>query len=146
MAHGLQTHGHKVGYKPSPTYIVWATMIARCTRDTNASFKHYGAKGITVCERWLKFENFLEDMGERPVGLTLDREDTTKGYTPDNCRWATRKEQAREKQRLLTHGGITLSVSDWADRLGMKRKTLSHRLNGHGWSVEKALTTQLKGG
>lgn len=137
-----KSHGHTQAHGiVSPTYCSWQNMKTRCTNPSHAQFKDYGAKGITMCSRWEKFENFLADMGERPEGRTLDRIDNDKGYEPGNCRWATAKEQAREKRRNLTHNGITLSVTDWAAKLGIKQATLNARLNRHGWSVEKALTT-----
>lgn len=88
------THGHSRGGVTSPTYKTWMSMWARCTWKRHKHFSHYGGRGITICERWRRFENFLEDMGERPLGLTLDRIDNDGNYESDNCRWATWKEQA----------------------------------------------------
>jgi hypothetical protein len=93
------------GMCESPTYYSWGTMIQRCTNPTNTNFKHYGARGITVCERWMSFENFLADMGERPIGLTLERKENDLGYTPSNCKWATKLEQANNTR--LRHDNIT---------------------------------------
>lgn len=93
----MLTHGHSrsaPGRHASSTYQSWQAMKSRCQRAGNASFRWYGAVGITVCERWLSFENFLEYMGERPLGTTLDRLDYRGNYEPSNCRWATPKEQA----------------------------------------------------
>lgn len=97
---GCTKHGHTVGGE-SPTYITWHNMIQRCTNAAATSYQYYGGRGIRVCERWRKFENFLEDMGERPMGLTLDREDNDGNYEPGNCRWATRKEQQHNTRRTL---------------------------------------------
>lgn len=87
------------GMRRSPEYGIWRTMITRCTNQNNQGYKYYGARGITVAREWLRFENFLADMGLRPsVDHSLDREDNSKGYSKDNCRWATRSQQARNKK------------------------------------------------
>lgn len=94
-----QTHGLSPRkYKPYSTYTVWANMLDRCRRITNPAYKNYGGRGITVCARWVKFENFLADMGERPKGLTLDRKNNDKGYSKRNCRWATWVEQQNNRR------------------------------------------------
>ena len=87
---GVVTHG-KTGSKE---YSIWVNMKQRCLNPNNTSWRNYGGRGITICKRWLKFENFYADMGERPKGLTLDRIDNDKGYSPQNCRWTTMKVQA----------------------------------------------------
>lgn len=89
-----KTHGHTFGGRHSPTYMVYRAMLNRCFQVKNRKWADYGGRGITVCQRWLKFENFLEDMGIRPKGLTLGRLDHDKGYYPENCKWQTYKEQA----------------------------------------------------
>lgn len=91
-------HGHARAGQLTPTYNTWSAMLGRCTRPSHAKWEAYGARGITVCDRWLSFENFLADMGERPPGTTLDRVDVDGNYTRANCRWATPKEQ-RANQR-----------------------------------------------
>lgn len=86
-------HGHNRKGKESSTHISWRAMLQRCKTPSHRVFKYYGGRGITVCDRWLVFENFLADMGERPPGMTLDRERSNGNYEPGNCRWATRKQQ-----------------------------------------------------
>jgi hypothetical protein len=92
-------HGHAINYALSPTYHSWRGMKDRCRYPSNASWRNYGGRGIRVCDRWKVFENFLEDMGERPIDHTLDRVDPDGNYEPGNCRWATRIQQQRENRR-----------------------------------------------
>lgn len=85
----------------SPTYRSWHMMLQRCTNPRNTHYAYYGGRGITVCERWLKFENFLADMGERPLGTSIDRIDVDGNYEPGNCRWATPKQQMNNRRRSV---------------------------------------------
>jgi hypothetical protein len=130
-------HGHRTG-GVTPTYSVWTSMIKRCTNPKTRSFDRYGGRGIKVCERWKKFENFLADMGERPKkGLSLDRINNDGHYEPGNCRWATLKEQARTSCRVLEFAGQSKTVAEWAVEFGISSSALSHRFARHG--VEKSL-------
>lgn len=91
-------HGHAPRGKPAtPIYKTWINMRQRCYDANNKAFRYYGGRGISVCERWSKFENFLSDMGPKPEGLTIDRIDTEGHYTPSNCRWATRQQQSANR-------------------------------------------------
>lgn len=114
VKHG-QRRGRSVGEKESPTYASWYSMRRRCAAKTGKYFEWYGARGITVCERWSTFENFLADMGVRPDGKTLDRIDVNKGYESTNCRWATPREQRNNRRdtKLYTYAGKTMCLTDW---------------------------------
>jgi hypothetical protein len=118
-------------------------MLQRCTNPNYPQYADYGGRGITVCKRWRVFKNFLDDMGVRPEGLTLDRKNNSKGYSPANCKWATRAEQQRNRRssNVWTHKGERKTVAEWAEQLGMKRHSLYMRVAVYGWTVHKALTT-----
>lgn len=128
----------------SPEYAVWNEMIARCTRPSSKGWQLYGGRGIKVCERWQKFVAFIEDMGPRPgPRYTVERVDNSGNYTPENCRWATFTEQARNtrKNRTLTAFGQTRTIAEWAEITGLKYMTLYQRVATYGWDTERALTT-----
>ena len=135
----MKTHGmHK-----TPEYRSWDSMKQRCTNAKSPSAKNYKDRGITVCERWSVFHNFFEDMGPRPsISHTLERIDNAKGYYPENCRWATKLEQQRNRRtaRLLTFQGETKTIHEWCKIANISWSALSRRID-RGWSVEDALIT-----
>jgi hypothetical protein len=113
-------------------------MHDRCRRPKHKSHKYYA--GIEVCDRWDNFETFLLDMGERPKGTSLDRRDNSKGYSPDNCRWATPTQQQRNRRsnRMIEHNGQTYCLAEWAEQLSIPYKRLWHRLD-RGLTFEQAI-------
>lgn len=125
----------------TPIYNAWRHMINRCENPNDNRFAYYGGRGIKVCERWRSsFENFLEDMGERPPNRSLDRIDNDRGYEPGNCRWATRKEQARNKRttRFIVFRGERRPLVEWAEILGIPAYSIWNRIR-LGWTDEEAL-------
>jgi hypothetical protein len=125
-----------------PLYATWLGMRERCYNPEAVNFRNYGGRGIKVCARWSVFANFVSDMGNRPEGTTLDRfPDVNGNYAPDNCRWATIIQQARNRRnnRLIEYNGRTQCLAAWIDELGVDREVVKWRL-AHGWTVERAFT------
>lgn len=121
----------------------WRGMIERCYDKKDRYYKNYGGRGIRVCQRWLdSFADFFADMGPKPSPkLTIDRIDNDGSYCPENCRWATQKQQAnnRSNNHWLTFNGVTDTIQGWADRVGIARGVIKGRLK-MGWSIERILT------
>ena len=135
-------HGHRKGRAFSLEYESWTCMKTRCLNPNCAAYRIYGGRGIGIVPAWMDFKNFLKDMGSRPSKAhSLERIDNFKGYGPDNCKWATRKEQGanRRTNRLITLDGTTLTLNDWGRKTGIHRRTISSRLE-MGWPVEIALS------
>jgi hypothetical protein len=136
----------KHGMYGTSEYIIWRGILARCLNVNDPAYHNYGGRGITVCKRWRSFANFLADMGKRPSrGHSIDRKNNNGNYSPRNCRWATRTEQARNSRRCrtVTHDGRTLSIAEWAELVGLHPATLLHRVN-IGWPFHKALSHPLR--
>lgn len=132
-----KTHGKTL----TSTYHSWMTMKARCSNPNSNRHSNYGGRGIKVCERWAKFENFLEDMGERPDGMSLDRINSDGDYEPGNCKWSTQKEQQnnRRNNMLIELDGVTMTLAQWSEKTGFDATTISTRIR-RGWSCHDALT------
>lgn len=134
-----RTHGRTGTYE----YRTWLAMKKRCLDANDSGYYKYGARGITVCERWLlSFEAFFEDMGEKPSKIhSIDRINNGGNYEPGNCRWATPKEQARNRRstRMYTYNGETLCLTDWCVRLGLNKKTVMTRIHQGKKTIGQAL-------
>lgn len=135
-----KTHGEGTKATETTEHRIWRAMLRRCRNAKCAAFKDYGGRGITVCERWLQFSAFLEDMGRRPQGKTLDRENNNGNYEPANCRWADRKTQAINSRhaRMFTVNDRTMCLRDWSRETGIPPSTIKRRL-GRGLSFPEAI-------
>lgn len=129
-AQRLTKHGHANKNKTSKTYSVWVGMMQRCENKNIKNYKDYGGRGINVCEKWHRFEGFLEDMGNSPDGLFLDRKDNNGNYELSNCRWATRQEQNSNKRTnvFITLSGISMTIADWGRKLQVSQITIARRM------------------
>lgn len=131
----------KAGFRGrTPTVISWTGMKQRCKNPKDPSMKRYGGRGISFDPRWELFENFLEDMGERPQGTTLDRVDNNKGYSKENCRWATSIQQMNNTSQnvFITHKEITMTVSEWSRRVNIPSNVIRWRVK-KGWAIGDVL-------
>lgn len=139
MRKRFQTHG----CLPKDVFRIWTLMHNRCKNPKTDRWAFYGGRGIKVCERWNSFEAFRDDMGPRPSPKhSIDRIDNEKGYSPDNCRWATTKEQCRNRRtsRWLTVQGQTKTLAEWAEQSPVSRSVIYFRLRS-GWNPEAAIFT-----
>lgn len=136
------SHGQGKRGEESKEYRCWRHMKDRCYSPKDGQYHNYGARGITVCERWRKFENFFEDMGKCPEGLTIERVNNDGNYEPGNCKWATKEEQMNNtrRNRWVKHKGITKTLTQWARVLNMSESTLRARLKKDNWATERAFS------
>ena len=135
------------GLSRTSAYESWSNMRNRCTNERNEAWENYGGRGIGICDRWKNsFENFLEDMGQPPNGMSIDRINNDLGYSPENCRWATRAEQNSNRRNCwqIAFNGETKGFAEWAAHYCIDRKQLYSRVIGCGWSFEKAVSTALQ--
>lgn len=129
-------------------YWVWADMVGRCTNPNHAAFKNYGGRGISVCERWRSFDNFSQDMGARPEGGMLDRENNDGDYEPGNCRWATRKEQNSNRRNCIyvDCDGERVTLREYCRRKNIRYRAIVKRIQDRGWPIHLALTIPVGSG
>ncbi|GGE36091.1 hypothetical protein GCM10007276_11960 [Agaricicola taiwanensis] len=135
------------------SYVTYIGMKARCYQPSHKDFHNYGGRGIQVCDRWrfgvpgqYGFDCFMDDMGARPEGCTLDRIDQNGNYTPENCRWATTKEQSfnRRNNRREMVGGRNVLLAEAAMSHGLSPRIVAARIDRYGMSIEDALTRPLR--
>lgn len=131
------------GMSQSAEYRAWVHMRERCLNPNTKHYERYGARGITVCAQWLDFESFLRDMGTKPVSAWLERRNNNGNYEPNNCYWATPKQQSRNKSTniRIVHEGRVQVVADWAKEKGLAASTICRRLFHLGWTVKQTLET-----
>jgi len=138
-----ERHGHCSNRGTTKTYAAWRGMKDRCSNKNNPAFHNYGGRGVTVCSRWMIFENFLADMGEAPPAMSLERKDNNKGYCKNNCKWASVVEQGnnRRTNKLIAIGGQLKTIAEWERVFGIAKGRACARLN-RGWSIENAFTNK----
>ena len=139
MSRKLEGEREYHGFSHSPEWRIWRSMQSRCSNPNQDSFKYYGARGIRVCPRWRRsFAAFLEDMGPRPAGAQIDRIDNGQDYQPDNCRWVTAKQNARNRRSNinLTIRNTTKTLTEWCEVFGVDFGAARHRVHT-GWPADK---------
>jgi len=135
---GCMTKKH--GMTNHPTYKVWLQLRAKCLRPTSTMFKNYGAKGIRLCNKWLDFNKFYADVGDRPKNKVFDRKDVTRDYEPGNVHWVSSRNNRNDGHlKYYTHNGVTKSLSEWARKIGITRQGLWFRLNESNMTIKDAI-------
>lgn len=132
-AEALAARNVKHGMARTKIYDIWSAMMSRCHNPSNKRYRDYGGRGITVTEEWHQFSKFYSDMGERPVGKSLDRMDNSVGYSKENCTWVTSEDQASNKRnnRRLTAFGLTTLITWWGKLIGVSSSSLNSLLKSH---------------
>jgi hypothetical protein len=138
----ITVHGHHARGRRTKVYRVWDAMIQRCSNSRHKYYPYYGGRGISVCERWLKFASFLIDMGPPDAGMTLDRIDNAKGYSPENCRWVSRLVQQNNLRSnvRVQFQGENLTLAELSRKVGMPYQKVRARISIYGWTVDKAVS------
>ena len=133
--------GFKHGLIKYPEYNIWLQMRARCKNPKHIAYKYYGGRGISVSMEWDSFKTFIEDIGRRPVGGSIDRIDTNGNYCKENCRWATKLQQANNTRdnKKITFNGKTYGLRALSEFCGVSQKLLAKRLFERGWSIQRAI-------
>lgn len=137
-----KTHGHTANGKVSGEWKSWMSMLDRCRNPNHPQYANYGARGISVCDRWAdSFDNFLFDMGPRPPKTSIGRKNNNGNYEPDNCRWESVEQQQNNRRNnvLITHNGTTKTAVQWSRQLGVPYCRIISRIS-RGWSGDQALT------
>lgn len=130
----------------SKSYSIWKHITQRCLNKNNPSYKNYGGRGITICERWKDYANFFADMGDCPEGMSIDRIDNNGNYEPSNCRWADKKTQANNTRTniFIKHDGETLTIKQWSEKLSIPYLTLYQRIFKLSWPIKRAFTAPIQ--
>ena len=134
----------KHGMESTLTYMTWAQLKGRCLNINNHAYKDYGGRGITVSESWMKFENFFADMGKKPKNKSIGRIDNNQGYSKENCRWETNKQQANNKRttKIVIYNNESIALGDLCVKLNKPHRLIYKRLF-RGWSLEEALNVPI---
>ncbi len=148
IAQTTHVHCHpcrELAKKRTPERLIWYGIKTRCGNPNSKTYALYGGRGIQICERWANsFDAFLKDMGRRPAGMSIDRIDNDGNYSPENCRWATQKEQANNQRKTVwvEMNGRRLPISEWAKITGIPRETIWARLKVRGWDGVSAVSLE----